>query len=204
MPRDGTTLYEARRRGGASGGGLITPRPVRLPLGIVIIVAVLVACIALLAYWIGFSRGRHEGEGGAREAAQAPSHTIDPIPPTTPGRPSTTPSAVADSPLPPAQEGDPRQVGMNYFVIAGEVASDRAVEMVAFCRTKGLDAVAIPGNNARSHVFVLPGFGREERGAAPVKSLEAKIRAVGAQWKAQGRGNSDFHDFYPKLFKGPS
>ncbi len=207
MAKDALTLYEARRHkpGSVAAGGLATPRAVRLPFGIVLIAGLLVAGIAFAAYWAGFTRGRSEGERGAQEAASAPLHTIDPISPTpkAPAHASAQVPAV-NAALGAAPSGDPREVGLNYFVIAGEMASDRAAEMVSFCRSQGLDAVAISGNNARSHVIVLPGFSREARGAAPVKSLEANIRAVGAKWKAQGRGNSDFHDFYPKLFKGPS
>ena len=74
--------------------------------------------------------------------------------------------------------------------------------MIAFCRGLGLDAVTISSHNARSQVIVLPGFGRDDRAGEPVKALEARIRAVGAKWKALGRGNGDFRDCYYKIFKG--
>ena len=34
--------------------------------------------------------------------------------------------------------------------------------------------------------------------------LSSSAQGVGAKWKALGRGNGDFRDFYPKLFKGSS
>jgi hypothetical protein len=95
-------------------------------------------------------------------------------------------------------------VGLNYFIIVDGISPDRAGEMIAFCRGLGLDAVTISSHNARSQVIVLPGFGWDDRAGGPVKALEARIRAVGAKWKALGRGNGDFRDFYPKLFKGSS
>ncbi len=216
MAKEGMTLYEARRNQGGTVGGpsLSSPPPLRLPVGIGIVAIFVLGAIAVGSYLIGFNRGQSDGERGARDAAAAPSQTIDPLKPIGSGAALTPPivakpSAGTDAAVLPGDSalgappmGDPRQVGLNYFIVAGELPADRADEMVAFCRGKGLDAVALPSHNARSQVIVLPGFGRDERGAAPVKALEAKIRAVGAQWKAVGRGNGDFHDYYPKLFKG--
>lgn len=213
------TLYEARRsKGSASATSVLaSPRSLRLPVGIVFVALLAIAAIALGAYLVGHRAGQAEGERRASDAERAPRQTIDPI--ASPGQPLVAPlqpsrspvgpgtassGSPGNSPLGPPPTGDPRQVGTNYFVVAGEIATDLADEMVSFCRGKGLDVVAIPSHNARSQVIALPGFARDERGTTPVKALEGKIRAVGAQWKSLGRGNGDFHDFYPKLFKGPS
>lgn len=219
MAKDGMTLYEARRnKGGAvSGPSLTSPPALRIPFGIVAVVVVVIAGLVWGVYALGYRSGVAAGERNALEAGQASSRTIDPmlgsrateVAGAAGSAVATLPAAGAQAAdasgaLGPPPSGDPRQAGLNYFIIAGEIAPDRAAEMVIYCRSMGLDAVAISGNNARSQVIVLPGFGRDERGGAPVKSLEAKIRAVGAKWKSLGRGNGDFRDFYPKLFKGQS
>jgi hypothetical protein len=118
---------------------------------------------------------------------------------------NSTASAGANqglSPLGPPPISDPRVVGLYYYIIVDGISADRAAEMIAFCRGLGLDAVTISSHNARSRVIVLPGFGWDDRAGGPVKALEASIRAVGAKWKALGRGNSDFRDCYYKIFKG--
>lgn len=207
------TLYEARRSQGASPipTSLSSPPALRIPLGIVVLGLVLVIGIGVGAYALGYRAGVAAGEQSAFEAGQAPAHTSDPLArvPVDPAAATTTTTtgpAVQPGPtgLGPAPAADPRVAGLNYFILAGEIASDRAAEMVTFCRSMGLDVVAVSGNNGRSQVIALPGFGRDERSGAPVKALEASIKAVGAKWKALGRGNGDFRDYYPKLHKGQS
>ena len=110
--------------------------------------------------------------------------------------------ALDDAPLSPLQRGvDPRQAGLNYFVIA-TVAEPSSVAIAQFCRDKGLDAYVVPSNNSRfSEVVVLPGFPFSERSSAAVKGLEDRIRRVGVLYKSAARGNPDFGDMYHKLFK---
>ena len=176
--------------------------------------------VAIAVYLVGYRAGFSAAERVGTEARQAPLRTDDPllagtarqgsvtaagsIGPEGAGNGTQARALASDGSLGPPPLGEPRSLGLNYLTIASEIRSDLAVEMVAFCRGLGLDAVAIPSHNARLQVFVLPGFGWDDRGGAPVKALEAKIRAVGAKWKALGRGNSDFRGFYPILFKGSS
>ncbi|MSR44754.1 MAG: hypothetical protein EXS15_05260 [Phycisphaerales bacterium] len=221
------TLYEARRMktGAASSPIGANPRALRLPIGFVVIVAAIVLALAVAVYLVGYRVGYSAAERIAIEAGQGPSRTNDPLLSQAhqanaesmgasgdgrfPAR-SATPSATnpggfnSSESLGAPPSNDPRVVGLNYFTIASEIQPDRAHEMVAFCRGIGLDAIAISGSNARLQVIVLPGFGGSDLGGAPAKALEAKIRAVGAKWKALGRGNGDFHDCYQKLFKGSS
>jgi hypothetical protein len=108
-------------------------------------------------------------------------------------------AAVQDLGPPPG--GDPRQVGLNYFVIA-HTDGVRGPALVQFCRANGLDAHLVPDDNGRPRlVVVCPGFAAGERQSAEVKALEAKIRSVGNRWKSAARGNSDFGDLYPKKHK---
>lgn len=103
--------------------------------------------------------------------------------------------------LGPAPGGDPRQVGLNYFVLA-HVAARNGEPMVDFCRKNGLDAHLVPDDNGELRlVIVCPGFQGGERQSASVKALETKIRSVGLKWKSAARGNRDFGDLYPKKHK---
>ncbi len=224
MAKGGTTLYEARR---AKDGVTVLqhglgPRAMRIPLGFMLVIFAIVVALATGTYYLGFRAGVASANQEHSEARQGATQTIDPVSPQgqragpragagqsvnapeiTPQPQRTIPSN-GNAPLGPPPTGDPRQVGLNYLIIDDVLAPDRASELVAFCRGQGLDAITIPSHNARSQVIVLPGYGWEDREGALVKALEAKIRAVGAKWKALGRGNGDFRGFYPKLFKGQS
>jgi hypothetical protein len=105
-------------------------------------------------------------------------------------------------PLPPAPPGlDPRQSGLNYFVIATP-PEGRADDIVRFCRERGLDAYAVVGDTARlREVVVLPGFPKSELSGPAATQLKKRIRAIGVLHKAAARGNPDFGDMYPKLFQ---
>ena len=40
-----------------------------------------------------------------------------------------------------------------------------------------------------------------QKSSPEIKALEAKIRSVGEKWKKLARGNKDFGDAYPELFR---
>lgn len=92
--------------------------------------------------------------------------------------------------------------GHRYFVLA-HPSSQRASEMVDFCRLNGLDAHLVPDDNALLRkIIVLPGYrDATEKSSPEIKQLEAKIRSVGELWKSKARGNKDFGDAYPELFR---
>ena len=108
----------------------------------------------------------------------------------------------APTPLPPLQgDVDPRQSGLNYFVLA-TVAETNARTIAEYCRSQGLDAHVVKGNNSRFfEVIVLPGFPAAERSGPVVKELEARIRRAGVRYKAESRQNPDFGDMYHKLHR---
>jgi len=137
----------------------------------------------------GEGRGS-EGQGASENRAQVDGNGI------------SRGQALEDGPLPPLQMGaDPRQAGLNYFVIA-TVSPPSAIATAQFCRDKGLDAYVVPSNNVRfSEVIVLPGFPATDRSSTAVKGLEARIRKVGTLYKNAARGNPDFGDMYHKLYK---
>jgi hypothetical protein len=173
------------------------------------------AAVALVtvAYVVGYSIGKRAGE---RESLQGPvPPLVDPLAQssgdtqagastaTLPvlGGPAASDTARFGPELTPFTGDDPRLPGLNYFILA-TTDPPGATEMVEFCRASGLDAHIGGGHNGRlRQVVVVPGFPSDGRGSPEIKALEAKIRQVGAQWKALRRGNSDFRDYYPKLQK---
>ncbi len=209
MSKTPSTLYEARRSG--SGSGPSGARSLRMPIGVLIVALMLLTGGGYALWSLGYQAGIRSNELQRTEASLVAARTVDPLATPLAVSPAVTPEvqgsqgvAPASAGLGPAPEVDPRQAGLNYFILADGISFDRASEMVAFCRGQGLDAIAVPSNNARFLVFVQPGFGWDDRGGPAVKALEASIRSVGAKWKALGRGNGDVRDFYPKLFKGPT
>ena len=213
MRRGAPTLYEMRRAVRDSAPSVPGRGSVRLPTGVVALA--LAACVALVtvAYVVGYGIGKSAGE---RESMQAPvpplvdplagsttresSDVSAPAMPVVGGTPTAQASPVATG-LTPFTGDDPRLSGLNYFILATTDPSG-ATEMVDFCRANGLDAHIGGGHNGRlRQVVVLPGFPSDGRGSPEIKALEAKIKQVGAQWKALRRGNSDFRDYYPKLQK---
>lgn len=221
------TLYELAR-GGMSGGGDASTtrampglpsamRSLRIPLGFLWLLGVGVLLVAVIAYAFGYSRGKSAGfnDGVAQrfgqDAAVATTRAVqDPL-----LKPAATPAVDAGAATPRAQapaqggqgstaaNGDPRQKGVNYFVIA-RPAEQVAPEMLAFCRAEGLDAHLVSDHNAgRSRkIIVLPGLASAEARKSPdAQKLEARIKTVGQRWKAKAKGNKDFSDAYLELFR---
>ena len=143
----------------------------------------------------GNERQGNERQGNERQGASENRAQVD-------GNGISRGQALEDGPLSPLQLGaDPRQAGLNYFVIA-TVSPPSAIATAQFCRDKGLDAYVVPSNNVRfSEVIVLPGFPASDRSSTAVKGLEARIRKVGTLYKNAARGNPDFGDMYHKLYK---
>jgi len=209
LSKQPSTLYEARRSGASAGPS--GARSLRMPFGVLLVALVCLVGGGYALWSLGYQAGLRSLDQQRADAALVTARTADPLMPPAAVSPAMAPEvqgaprfAPALSGLGPAPEGDPRRAGFNYFILADGISLDRASEMVAFCRGQGLDAIAVPSNNARFLVFVQPGFGWDDRGGPAVKALEVDIRSVGAKWKALGRGNGDFRDFYPKLFKGPT
>ena len=220
MKRRGTpTLYELAR--GNAGGGetsaaptlAIAMRSLRVPLGFLWLLGVAVLLVAIIAYAFGYGRGRSAGfaEGltqslGERTAQATTRAVRDPLVQT----PAQAPAAAAPSPQPsraaskaPAAGGDPRVSGYWYFTVARPSAV-AGPEMLAFCRAEGLDAHLVSDDNGKSRkIIVLPPLANAEARKTPAgQALEAKIRKAGDRWKAKAKGNRNFSDAYPELFKG--
>ncbi|MBU3728737.1 MAG: hypothetical protein FGM37_05745 [Phycisphaerales bacterium] len=214
MRRGAPTLYEMRRAVRESAPSAPGRGSVRLPTGVIALAVASGVALVTVAYVIGYGVGKSAGE---RESLQGPvPPLVDPLAGSSSGGSASAGSvpAVADiggatSAVPPSATpgmtpftgDDPRLPGLNYFILATTDPAG-ASEMVDFCRSNGLDAHIGGGHNGRlRQVVVLPGFPSDGRGSPEIRTLEAKIKQVGAQWKALRRGNSDFRDYYPKLQK---
>jgi hypothetical protein len=209
-----------RRSGNAPG----LPAKFEVSLGRAAIIGAFVVVAIAIAYGVGVQRGGSLARGGASNAASDAPES----PRTAAGGSSSSASNASNSaggsPAIPAlggksdgtaarkpagteraatdNNGDPRVKGDRYFVLA-HPSSERASEMVDFCRLNGLDAYLVPDDNALLRkIIVLPGYrDASEKSSPEIKNLEAKIRSVGDKWKRASRGNKDFGDAYPELFR---
>lgn len=213
MRRGAPTLYEMRRAVRESAPSVPGRGSVRLPTGVIALALSAGVALITVAYMVGYGVGKSAGERESMQASAPP--LVDPLAgpasgasmgdsvPTLPvaGGGQAAPVASATPGLTPFTGEDPRLPGLNYFILA-TTDPPGAAEMVDFCRANGLDAHIGGGHNGRlRQVVVLPGFPSDGRGSLETKALEARIKQVGAQWKALRRGNSDFRDYYPKLQK---
>lgn len=165
-------------------------------------VAVL-AAVALIftAYTLGARNG-----GGSTQQLAGPGTTPETgvVPRAVNPPPASNLSNASRTGITPATDnnGDPRTKGYKYFVLA-HPSSERASAMVEFCRANGLDAYLVPDDNAMLRkIVVLPGYrDSSEKNSEVIKTLERNIRAVGDKWKSAQRGNKDFSDAYPEVFR---
>lgn len=97
-------------------------------------------------------------------------------------------------------QSDPRRAGFYYWIVA-ETTRTGAVRLCEFLRSRGLEAYAVPGNNAFLRVAVLPGQRqrRDPRNPDPdADRLEEAIERAGRAWRQAG-GTSDLGDKYQSL-----
>lgn len=188
-----------------TGKGPSIPDAFEVSLGRALVIGVGVIVAIAIAYGIGVQRGRSlsGGSASASEPAAAPSaSTQDPASPRIPALGGGAAKAAPKSAGTTDNTTDPRVKGLRYFVIA-HPASQRAAEMVEFCRENGLEAFLVPDDNAMLRkIIVLPGYrDASEKSSPEIKALEAKIRSVGDKWKRSSKGNKDFSDAFPELFR---
>jgi hypothetical protein len=165
-------------------------------------VALVVAIV--IAYNVGL-RGNGTPSAGD-SGTEGPAKPMAPVTTGSQGTQGNQGSAGRSPPVPPIaatdNNGDPRLKGFKYFVLA-HPSTERAPAMVEFCRINGLDAYLVPDDNAMLRkIVVLPGYrDSSEKSSEPIRKLEAEIRRVGEKWKNAARGNKDFSDAYPEMFR---
>ena len=228
--RGAPALYELMRPGQAPGAeapagqaprqpsarrGPSQPIVFEVPFRWALVAVGIVAVLLAVAYGIGVMRGRSLASSAAAvdpvvalPASAAPSGAGSPSIPAmkaSDGAAAAAKRPVADGrPLPPAanNNADPRVKGYRYYVLA-HPSGEKAPGIVDFCRANGLDAYLVPDDTALFRkIIVLPGYkDASERNSPEIKALEAAIKRVGAKLKAQARGNPDFADAYPEIFR---
>lgn len=193
-----------------SGSGPSIPDSFEISLGKLVLIGVGVVVAISLAYGIGLSRGRAGGAASPEPAAAAAppaerSRAAAASSPTVPplrGEGSGT-GARSDAPaLAANNSGDPRVKGWWYFVVA-HPSTQRANEMVEFCRKNDLEAHRVPDDNALLRkIIVLPGYlDPSEKSSPQIKALKARILEVGEKWKNAAKGNQDFSGAYAEKFR---
>lgn len=211
----GPAKAAAPRPAARSGGGPSIPDSFEISLGKLVLLGVGVVVAVSLAYGIGLSRGRSGrasapeadstplasgglASGGQSRAAAAPSPAVPPL------RGESAPATTrGDGPgLAANNSGDPRVKGWWYFVIA-HPSTQRANEMVEFCRKNDLEAHRVPDDNALLRkIIVLPGYlDSSEKSSPQIKALKARILEVGEKWKNAAKGNQDFSGAYAEKFR---
>jgi hypothetical protein len=202
------------------GQNWLTPgRAVRLPVGYIMLGTGLAIAMLVIVYVLGVRRGQEQERVRVDQqiitsASAAPS-VADPLVNLEPVRNS---GGRSSSPTPSAGTGaaantggwgpvvppkDPRQRGMNYFILA-ETTETGAKALAEFCRSHGLETYALPVNNTRRfQIVAFPGFEGSARNSPQVRALEARIKEIGLQWKNQrASGGDNLHGMYPRLYNG--
>ena len=199
-----------------SDSAVRSARVVRLPIGFLYagLVVVLLLLIAFYAY------GYHRGHSGM--AAQWAQDTIDAaeadrvleqtrevssarVTPeqsaaTSSSKPSDDRRVAAPNTVPRAA-ADPRQPGLNYYIIC-HPSRAKVDELVAFCGEHGLVVHSTPNRKGDPKVYVTPGFASGESSGERMVALRGRIREVGVLWNRRDPGqNSDFSTHYPEKYQ---
>lgn len=177
-------------------------------------VLLVVLIIWAIAYRSGASQEKAKSEQELRAVAgtklQDPLKTAPTQIPNNPSlvspRPAPTPTQPAKEPPVPANTGspfgiDPRQVGLNYYLVEGRLDRESAEKMHAFLIQRGVPAFAVVddrGGAVNNPPLYLVGVNRGVTGeefrnqSAARTELEAQIRRLGKVWQSEHRGTTDF------------
>ncbi|RMD65505.1 MAG: hypothetical protein D6824_02530 [Planctomycetota bacterium] len=91
---------------------------------------------------------------------------------------------------------DPREPGMNYYVV-DRLRPDEAVAAARYLRLHGIEAVVLPSDSPRLRLVVaLRPFAPGQVSSPESKAYAARIREIGRRWKTQDGGVSDFSTMY--------
>jgi hypothetical protein len=196
---------------------------VRVPVGYVLVAAVLVLSVIVLAFTIGHRSGetavrsKFEKEIVAATEANSELTAMDPLSQSgAPGRgalagagmtPRTRATQNANVQSSPSNWGqvapksDPRKKGLAYWVLA-TTNEPGAIKLAEFCRANGLETYVVSAKNSMRLVIAMPGFDLSVTGrnSAEVKSTEDKIYDIGAKWQRETRDIRNLRDAYLATF----
>jgi hypothetical protein len=178
------------------------PVLLRLPRGFAVVLVVAAVGLVVLAYRVGFSRGEAAAELRLIELADSGRPLLRQPPPLPQG---STPPPAEQAPRAPAGllQGDLRQVGLNYLILA-RYPKDEAQRLREFLASRGVETIAVPSDNARLfHVVAWPGFTGDQWSGPNGTAFVAEMRKHGAAWKLHNNNRGDdLRSMYWKLYEG--
>lgn len=204
-------------------------RVIRLPVGYIIVAALVILALSIGGYMIGYKkREREEARLREQELRRQFDDVRDPLvdPQARPGAAPNSNQAVLGSPerLPSATRpepssttpagrpgrvtivrqpnDDPREAGKNYLV-AAQLSMEEAEKAANFLATNGLEIAVVPVDNRALnwHIVVVQGFGSGDWYGPGGKRLERDLQALGRQYKRDQKGPVDFSDAWWQKFK---
>ncbi len=114
---------------------------------------------------------------------------------------SNTAWAVMNRDLWGVPQSDPREAGLNYFVLIHTQRAN-AIKLAEFCRAESLEAYVVKARNmAQYQVIVLPGYSKGGREHEQIRALERTIKAVTRKWKLRINSRDDL-SYYPVRYNG--
>ena len=213
-----------------SGG--VTGRAVRIPLGAFLIGLATAGLAIVLAYIGGYQYAEHTLREAYEERLLESDGLFNPGAPSLPDPLQDSAERRADAERggpasssgsgEPTREGqeptgatgsnwgsdwgpmtsDPRVSGLNYLkLLEGNLEPARTV--AEFCRSRGLEAYLLIGDNSRfARVIVLPGF--EDASGPAATALQERVRAVGQELAVEHPSEGNLANCYFSLYRGPS
>ncbi len=93
---------------------------------------------------------------------------------------------------------DPRQSGLNYFILATNYPWDEAEKAALYLGQNGVGAVVYPSSRSnRWNLSTRQGFEGGTYRDAEAQALVRQIKDIGRQYQTVERGATDFDDLYP-------
>lgn len=218
-----------RAKEGDSLASMGLRRPVTLTTGTLLLALPAVLVAGFILWGIAYNRGFTKGEQGVTRDLNLSPGVTDPLKssqiPVNPNlidRGSGANQAQSQprgNPAPPPQPGnnrpapaqvpagsDPREVGLNYMMLASTMDKESAERAVAFLGQNGVPAFLLPvakssggANNPGSFtLFAQQGITGEQYKARSRErtDLEDKVTRLAKVWQKEHRGQHDFARFY--------
>ena len=190
----------------SSGYGSRPPLVLRIPPGGVVVGGLVLLVVIMLAYLVGHARGVKAGKLEARQIRQ---EVFGPDGGTGGGVETagvirgdgSTASGGDTGPSRAELYDDPREAGLNYFVLA-QYNREEAERLAMFLERHGLDAFVNPVNNGKFQVISEQGFRADQLETNAFKNHRRWLKQVGRLWKDQEQGPSDLSDLWLKKYRG--
>ena len=198
-------------------------RTVRLPLGYLFVAAMAMIVLLVIAYSVGFARGKNnspaqktgfvtipdtsqgnnstsanKADTGSIKSDQSMDHKAETPVSTDESRINNNHTAGVPT-LDRTQ--DTRQRGLNYIIVE-RFSTDEANRVADYLSGQGIDAMVLPTNNRHLRQVVVrqgfAGWSSNREGLA----LLSRIKQLGREWKARHGGTKNFDQAYGNKYGG--